>query len=192
MEKINNILMVGVGGQGIILASNILSLTAMKAGYDIKKSEIHGMSQRGGSVFSHIRYGNEIHSPVIPKGKADILFALEALEVLRWREYTTPDTQIIYLQNYLKPSMVKEYPAGVDAEIKRIFNNVISIDPKVIKEQTGNVKVQNVALIGTLSKYTNLSEANYLAAIKELVPPHTFETNKLAFELGKNINEEAV
>jgi len=114
-----NILMVGVGGQGIVTSSDILTRAAMEAGQDAKKSEIHGMSQRGGSVFSHIRFGPRISSPVIPEGGADILFSLEQLETLRWLAYASADSTVICASAQISPAGVESYPSGVLEEIRR-------------------------------------------------------------------------
>lgn len=187
MAKINNVLMVGVGGQGIILSSNIFSLAIMKEGHDIKKSEIHGMSQRGGSVFSHVRYGEKVYSPVIPKGEAEIIFALETMEVLRWSEFAHKDAKVIYLKNDILPSTVDTYPEGIEEEIKRLFPDSISITQETLKEDGINAKMVNVALLGAMSQYLEIKEESWKEAIEELVPEGTFELNMAAFEVGKKM-----
>jgi indolepyruvate ferredoxin oxidoreductase beta subunit len=176
--------MVGVGGQGIILASDILTLAAMYAGYDAKKSEIHGMSQRGGSVFCHIRYGEKIHSPLISEGSADVLFALEEMEALRWLRYAGPRSAIISLRTRIKPSGVETYPDGVEEELRRVCGDVRFLDTDRLKAEVGSAKYMNVALLGVLSGYTDIDEACYRRAIEERVPAGTFDANWQAYRKG--------
>lgn len=187
MSDVKNVLMVGVGGQGIILASNIFSQVLMLEGYDVKKNEIHGMSQRGGSVFSHIRYGKKVNSPVIPRGEAKIIFSLESMEVLRWSEFAAPDASVVYLNNHVKPDTVTNYPENIDSEIDRLFVDIACIDVAVVKKETGNVRVQNVALLGALSTRLDIKTESWKAAIESLVPAGTFDANWQAFELGKKL-----
>jgi len=180
-----NILMVGVGGQGIIMASNILTKAAMHAGLDAKKSEIHGMSQRGGSVFSHVRYGDRIFSPTISKGEADVLFSLELMETLRWLDYTSPDTVVIASEQRINPAEVTEYPAGVHEELERSVPGVVFVDPKELKSQIENSKFANVALLGVLSTRIDLPLESWKAAIEELIPADFVAGNWSAFEFGR-------
>ncbi len=190
MNKTKNILMVGVGGQGIILASNIFSRVLMIEGFDVKKNEIHGMSQRGGSVFSHIRYGEKVNSPVIPRGEAEIIFSLESMEVLRWHEFAAPNASIVYLNNKIKPAMTEVYPEGVDEEITKLSKDIVCLDVKTVTKETGNVKVQNVTLLGALSTRLQLKTESWKQALEELVPAGTFEGNWKAFELGIKLAEQ--
>lgn len=177
--------MVGVGGQGIILASDIVSAAALHAGFDAKKSEIHGMSQRGGSVFSHIRFGKHIYSPVIPNHQADILLSLELMETLRWVQYAGPDTQCIVSQEMILPAMVEEYPTGLEDEIKKLSQKTVFVDPKELIKKIGDKKYINVAFCGMLAKYIDLPEASWKQSIEEHVPRGTFEANWTAFGIGK-------
>ena len=184
MERIYNILMVGVGGQGIITASDIISLAAMYAGNDVKKSEIHGMSQRGGSVFSHIRFGGKVHSPVISHGEADVLFSMEEMETLRWMPWAGSGTTIICLKNKINPAMVESYPDGVAEEISRLSGNVLFVDPAELKGKIENAKYLNVALIGLLSGFVDFGDDAWQRAIRENVPEGTYEGNWKAFGTG--------
>ncbi|MBP7553166.1 MAG: indolepyruvate oxidoreductase subunit beta [Spirochaetes bacterium] len=186
MDKIFNILIVGVGGQGIILASDIVSKAAMIAGYDSKKSEIHGMSQRGGSVFSHVRYGQKVYSPVIPLGQADILVSLEEMETVRWADYCRKDTTIILTKNRIATSDQKDYPENVEEALKKTFKKIIAIDPKEIIQKIGKPKFFNVALLGAVSNYINIDESSWKKAIDDEVPAGTFDENWNAFAIGKN------
>lgn len=179
-RDIYNILMVGVGGQGIILASDIVTRAAMLAGYDAKKSEIHGMSQRGGSVFSHIRFGKKVYSPTISEGEADILFSLEEMETLRWIRYANPDTFVICTAKQLLPATVTDYPSGVRKELTRICPGIFFFEPE-------NVKFLNVAMIGLMAPRLEISEEAWQAAISEEVPQGSFEDNWSAFQAGRNI-----
>ena len=186
MEKETfNILMVGVGGQGIILSSDILSQTALNAGYDVKKSEIHGMSQRGGSVFSHVRFGEKVNSPLIVQGNADILVSLEMMETLRWLKWANKNTQLIVLEEHLKPAMVETYPEGIKEEIKAKSSKVIFLEPRKIIEQIGLRKYLNVALLGAVSRFVSFSADHWNKAISSLVPEGSAEVNLKAFETGK-------
>lgn len=180
-----NVLMVGVGGQGIIMASNILTKAAMYAGHDAKKSEIHGMSQRGGSVFSHVRFGEKIHSPTISHGEADVLFSLELMETLRWLEYARRDTVIIASEQKINPAEVKEYPDGVKAELQKRSSNVVLIDPKELKASIERSKFANVALLGLLSTRIDLPEEAWRSSIEELIPEEFVEGNWKAFQVGR-------
>lgn len=186
-KQIANVLMVGVGGQGTVLSSNIMSLAAMFDGYDVKKSEIHGMSQRGGSVFSHVRFGEKVHSAVIPMHEADVLLALEEIETLRWLDYLKPDGKIICLKENILPSNVDEYPQGAAEFIEKNFANACLVDPKELKATLKNTKVLNVALLGVLSNILEISDKSWKKAIMELTPKGTGELNIKAFETGKQL-----
>jgi len=186
-DKITNILMIGVGGQGTVLSSNILSLAAMFDGHDVKKNEIHGMSQRGGSVFTHIRFGRKVYSPVIPEGEADVLFSLEEVETLRWLQFLKPAGSIICLDEKILPSNQTTYPEGTLDFLKQNYKNLHIVDPQILKKELNNVKVLNVALLGALSKLIELSDNSWIKAIRELVPAGTEELNVKAFEAGKQL-----
>ena len=188
MKQTINVLMVGVGGQGTVLSSNIMSLAAMFDGYDVKKSEIHGMSQRGGSVFSHVRFGEKVHSAVIPAHKADVLLSLEEMETLRWLNYLKPGGKIICLQENILPAMVSEYPQGTADFLKKNFPGTCLVDPKELKTVLQNTKVLNVALLGVLSNMLEISDDAWEKAIIELTPKGTGELNIKAFKTGKKIN----
>lgn len=186
MSEVFNVLMVGVGGQGIVLASDILAQAALLEGLDVKKSEIHGMSQRGGPVFSHVRFGAQVHSPVIPKGEADILFSLERMELLRWVEWAKPAAAAAYMAQNVLPIGVEAYREGVDAEIARLFPTVIAFDSAALRGKV-SPKVKNTALLGAISLLTPLSAESYLAALPGLCPEGTAEVNRKAFEIGREL-----
>jgi indolepyruvate ferredoxin oxidoreductase, beta subunit len=176
-----NILMVGVGGQGIVTSSDILTRAAMEAGYEAKKSEIHGMSQRGGSVFSHIRFGPTIHSPVIPEGGADVLFSLEKLETLRWLPYASASSTVICADAEILPANTEAYPDGVVEAIRRVSPSLILLDVKKLEERIGNPRFLNVALLGVLSRLLDIDDGSWKRAVLAEVPPAHGEANWQAF-----------
>ena len=188
-NKVDNILMVGVGGQGTILASDILTLAALNSGYDAKKSEIHGMSQRGGSVFCHVRFGEKIFSPVIPLGQADILLSLEEMETLRWGDFTNTDSRVIVLKRKILPPNVDAYTEGIEEELSSVYKNLDLIEPDSLIKDIGNVKFLNVALLGLLSVYIDFPEDAWKESIKEKVPSAFFEENWQAFNKGKLLSK---
>lgn len=184
---VKNILLVGVGGQGTILVSKILSTGLMNAGYDVKMSEVHGMAQRGGSVSSQVRFGTKVYSPIIGKGQADILVAFETMEALRWLEYLNPKGKAV-VNEYQIPSapilMGKcDYPEGVLATIKSKVNTTV-IKAGEIAEKLGNPKAMNIVLFGALVKGMGLSDIDWEATIRENVKASTVEVNIRAFRAG--------
>ncbi len=187
MKKIFNLFIAGVGGQGIILASDIITRAAMNANFDVKKSEIHGMSQRGGSVFSHIRFGEKVFSPVIPEKSADILVSLEQMEILRWLHLANSETLVILYNTKILPSEVKEYPEGIIEELKKKFKNLIIIEPEELIKKIGAQKFVNTALVGIISKHLNFDIKYWEQAIEKEVPEGTSEENKKAFLIGREI-----
>jgi indolepyruvate ferredoxin oxidoreductase beta subunit len=185
-----SILLVGVGGQGTILASKLLTTGLLEAGYDVKMSEIHGMSQRGGSVSSQVRYGKEVFSPVIEVGGADILVSFEKMETLRWVEYLKPVGHIIS-NNFRINSIpvltgAAEYlEKDIDEELKRLNAAVIDAGEKAVK--LGNSKVMNIILLGSLVKIMKLEDINWEKIIRENVKEKFIDINIKAFNLGKEI-----
>ena len=188
MPKVTNILIVGVGGQGTILASRILSGVVQKIGLDVKVSEIHGMAQRGGSVVTQVRYGREVASPIIPLGQADIILAFEKLEALRWLPYRKEDGGIIVNDQRIDPMPVvtgaAAYPEGAISYIQSKFAKAIVIDALDMAIQAGNSKATNVVLLGLLAKHLDIAKEVWLEVLKETVPAKHLETNIKAFEAG--------
>lgn len=189
MNNIFNILIVGVGGQGIILASDVITEAAMLAGFDAKKSEIHGMSQRGGSVFSHIRFGEKVFSPVIPESEANILISLEEMETLRWLSYVNEETKIFFMKTQILPAEINDYPQGIEEKMKKNYNNVITIIPEELIKKIGKPKYLNTALLGFVSNHINFTEDVWKKAISANVPDGTFDENWNAFLIGKGVNK---
>jgi len=190
-SDVYNVLMVGVGGQGIILASDILAEAAMLAGLDAKKSEVHGMSQRGGPVFSHVRFGREVHSPVIGKGEADVIYALERMELLRWSEWARPGATAIYADTDMFPTNIAAYPSGIDDEIAARFGRVVRFDMRELRSRI-NPKAKNTVLLGAVSVLAPLPLDAYAPAIEALVPAGTAPANLAGFEVGRRIAADAL
>lgn len=189
MKDAKNILLVGVGGQGTILVSKILSTGLMEAGYDVKMSEIHGMAQRGGSVSTQVRYGSEVFSPIIGIGEADILVSFEKMETLRWLEFLKPDG-VVVINDYIIPSapilMGKvDYPEGIIELIEGKAKTKV-INAGEIAEKLGNTRVMNVVLLGALIKSMNLTDIDWEAVIKSQVKEQFVELNIKAFNEGMN------
>lgn len=185
-----NIMIVGVGGQGTLLASKLLGYVLMENGYDVKVSEVHGMSQRGGSVVTYVRFGDKVYSPVIDKGEADYILSFEKLEAARWLSYLKKDGHMIINAQEVEPMPViigaAEYPQNLVEKMKAKGAKVDALDFLKIAEEAGSAKAVNIALLGRLSKYfTEIKEESWQEAIEACVPPKFLELNKKAFELGK-------
>ena len=190
---ITNVLFAGVGGQGIILASKILAKCAFDSGYMVKESELHGMAQRGGSVTSHVRFGEEVYSPLIHRGKADFLVAMEELEGLRYAYYLKPNGKVILNQRRIMPSSIKPdsvpYPEDVKSQLEAMGFHVDEVNALEIAKNLGNPKGENIILIGMLSRYLPFPLSSWEMVIKESVPVKTIEINLTAFEKGREITE---
>ena len=188
--KVTNILLVGVGGQGILLASEILSEAFMLAGFDVKKSEIHGMSQRGGSVVSHVRYGSQVFSPIVPEGEGDVLFGFELLETFRYLNLMKRGATVIANDLCIPPPSVlsgkESYPEGLAENIRTLHPDFLLVDGMKLAKEAGNPKAANTALLGAVSKRLDIPEDFWMKAIEKLVPPKAFEVNKKAFLAGRN------
>ena len=183
-----DIVIVGVGGQGTLLASRILGAFAAKMGMDVKVSEVHGMSQRGGSVVTYVKFGERVSSPIIEKGEADMILAFEQLEAARWLEYLKPDGKIIVNVQKIDPMSVVtgecEYPEGVLASIRAAGADISELDALDLAVKAGTSKAVNVVLIGAMAKNTDLDEEVWKNALRECVPPKFLELNLKAFDLG--------
>jgi len=187
-KKTKNILLVGVGGQGTILASKVLSEGLMRAGYDVKMSEIHGMSQRGGSVTTHVRFGEKVFSPVIDEGQADILVSFEKVEAVRWLRYLKPGGKLVVNDYEIHPLSVltgaAAYPEDIIGQLEKEVPNLLVVDAARIASELGNVKAQNIVLLGALVKGMGLDDIDWTSVLKELIPPRLFELNVKAFAAG--------
>ena len=183
-----NVMIVGVGGQGSLLASKLLGRLLLQKGYDIKVSEVHGMSQRGGSVVTYVRFGDKVYSPVIDKGEADYIVSFELLEAARWTEYLKPGGKIILNTQQIAPMPViigaAEYPQDLLAEMKAKGLDVDAIDALSLAEAAGSSKAVNIVLMGHLSRNFDFTLEEWMDAIEKSVPPKFLELNKKAFRLG--------
>jgi len=184
-----NVMIVGVGGQGSLLASRMIGTVAMKKNYDVKVSEVHGMSQRGGSVVTYVKLGEKINSPLVEIGDADIIMSFEKLEALRWVDYLKKDGKLIINDQRINPMPVitgkEKYPEGVlDALKDKYGNNVISIDALQIAKELGNIRVVNMVLIGILASISSIEKEIWLEALKEILPAKLHAINEKAFEIG--------
>lgn len=188
-----NIMIVGVGGQGTLLASKLLGKLLLGKGYDVKVSEVHGMSQRGGSVVTYVRYGDKVYSPVIDKGEADVIISFEMLEAARWVEYLKPDGVIITNTQQVNPMPViigaQEYPENLVEKIKGLGIKLDALDALSLAEKAGNSKAVNIVLMGRLSKLFDFTEEEWNTAIEQSVPEKFLELNKKAFALGREFKE---
>ncbi len=184
-----SIMIVGVGGQGTLLASRILGNAVISEGYDVKVSEVHGMSQRGGSVVTYVRYGDKVHSPIIDKGGADIILAFELLEAKRALPYLKKDGKIIVNAQEIDPMPViigaAEYPSDISNELCNKAQTTV-VDALTLAKEAGNQKAVNVVLIGVLAKNWDIPYEVWIDTIKKTVPEKFLEVNLKAFELGYN------
>jgi indolepyruvate ferredoxin oxidoreductase beta subunit len=188
-SKTTNILLSGVGGQGVILASYILSQAAMAEGYDVKQSEVHGMSQRGGSVISHLRFGSRVSSPLVTIGVADLLLSFEPLEALRYYHWLRPGGQLVYNSLRVNPSTVAAglaaYPDDVDARIAEVWPDARRVDATALATEAGTAKAANIVLLGAIADQLPFSDDTWNSIIAKVVPPKTVEANMRAFNAGR-------
>ena len=188
----SNIVIVGVGGQGTLLASRILGHVATAQGFDVKVSEVHGMSQRGGSVVTYVKYGEKVNSPIVSNGDADILLAFEQLEAYRSLSYLKRGGKLLVNTQKTDPMPVitgaAEYPQDILGKIENKGIAITAIDALSLARQAGNEKAVNVVLIGALAANSDISKDAFIDAINKTVPPKFLEINLKAFELGYNAN----
>ena len=184
-----NIMIVGVGGQGSLLASKLLGRILLNKGYDVKVSEVHGMSQRGGSVVTYVRFGEKVYSPVIDKGEADFIVSFELLEAARWSEYLRIGGRIITNTQKINPMPVitgaAQYPDALDAKMEEKGLIVDHFDALALAEQAGSAKAVNIVLMGHLSRSFDFTLDEWMDAIEKSVPAKFLELNKKAFLLGR-------
>ena len=185
-----SIMIVGVGGQGTLLSSRLLGAVLTTKGYDVKVSEVHGMSQRGGSVVTYVKYGDEVYSPIIEKGEADYILSFEQLEAARWLPYLKQGGKLIVNTQKIDPMPVvigaAEYPQGVIEAIAATGTNITSIDALSLAVEAGSSKAVNVVLMGVLASKTDIAYDTWVEAVKATVPAKFLELNLKAFDLGYN------
>lgn len=186
-----SIMIVGVGGQGTLLASRIIGSVLLTGGYDVKVSEVHGMSQRGGSVVTYVRYGDRVASPVIEKGQADLIISFELLEAARWLSYLKKGGRLITNTQQIEPMPVitggMKYPENIVENIKAMGVDITAADALSLAEKAGTAKAVNVVLMGMVSKLTDFDEQIWLDALRQCVPAKVLDVNLKAFELGRGI-----
>lgn len=191
MTAQKNIMIVGVGGQGTLLASRILGNVIIGQGFDVKVSEVHGMSQRGGSVVTYVKYGESVSAPIIDNGEADVILAFERLEAMRALPFLKEGGTVIVNDRAIDPMPVitgaAEYPDGIIDDLKKAAN-VISVDALEKAAQAGSIKAVNVVLLGILSNFFDFPEEKWIEALEASVPEKFLELNKKAFALGRAIN----
>lgn len=184
-----NILVAGVGGQGVILASDVMADTFLEAGYDAKKSEVHGMAQRGGAVSSHIRFGKKVYSPIITMGEADYLVMMEKMESLRWLNYCNPATRIVMDAVEINPPAVNigemEYPRDIEPTLRKHFKDVYIIRATPIAAEQGNERAANAVLLGAFSTLLDIDEKHWLSCLLRRLPERLHDLNKRAFAAGR-------
>lgn len=187
---VKNILIVGVGGQGTLLASKIMGKCFLDQGFDVKVSEVHGMSQRGGSVVTYVRWGEKVWSSVINQGEADIIISFEQLESARWLPYLKQGGVLISNTQKIDPMPVimgqAAYPEDVLEKIRALGVTVVSVPAAELAQEAGSIKAANVVLLGAAAHYTGVDKAVWVEAVRSTVPPKTVETNLKAFDLGYN------
>ena len=184
-----NIMIVGVGGQGSLLASKLLGTLLSEAGADVKVSEVHGMSQRGGSVVTYVRYGDKVYSPIIDKGEADFIVSFEKIEAARYASYLKNGGKIIVNTQEIEPMPVitgaAEYPTDALEKLSALGVCVDALDALTPATEAGSAKAVNIVLMGRLSKYMDIPEEKWLDAIRRSVKPKFVELNEKAFKLGR-------
>lgn len=185
-----NIMIVGVGGQGTLLASRILGNTVIGQGYDVKVSEVHGMSQRGGSVVTYVKYGDKVYSPIIDEGGADVILAFELLEAYRALPYLKKGGKIIVNSQQIDPMPVitgaAQYPENIAEKLASAADTTV-VDAASLAKQAGNIKAVNVVLIGVMAASSEISKEVWMETIKSTVPERFLDVNLKAFELGYNL-----
>jgi indolepyruvate ferredoxin oxidoreductase, beta subunit len=190
-DRVYNVLIVGVGGQGIILASDVLGRVAAANGYEVKKNEIHGMAQRGGSVSSHVRFGKRVSSPIIKTGEADVLLSFEQLETLRYFSFLSEKGKVIVNDHKILPPAVftgkQEYPPDVLERIQERVPDAVIVDGNEVAAKIGNPRVANVIFLGVLSKYLDIPAETYETVLKESIKPKLVDINLKAFHQGRSL-----
>lgn len=188
---VTNVLIAGVGGQGAVLASELLALAAIGAGHDVKQGEFHGVAQRGGAVFSHVRYGDRVHSPMAPRGSVDYLLALEKLEALRYAHFVKPGGTIIVNDHKVEPIRVADrrpYPdEAVDFLADKGFN-VVVVKATEKAVELGNHRAANVVLLGALSASLDIPPETWESTLQERIPEKLLALNQQAFAAGRELS----
>ena len=190
-DQVTSILCSGVGGQGVVLASDIMADVFFEAGYDVKKSDVHGMAQRGGSVISHVRFGKKVYSPLIKQGDADVLFAFELLEGLRCLNFMKPGGKVVINDLRINPPVVNlgemEYPKEVEKTIGDKFSDFYLVKATELAEKAGDLRAANVVMLGVLSKLLEIDEEIWVNNIFSHLPLKVHDLNRKAFQMGREV-----
>ena len=190
-DRVRGVLIAGVGGQGILLASGILARAAMMAGHDVKTNEVHGMAQRGGSVVAEIRFGKKVHSPLISRLDADVMASLEEMEALRHANYLAPGGVAVVSTLRLTPASVSSglarNPGNLDESLRKAFPNLRRVDMAAVAERTGSGRAVNLAVLGAVSAFLDFGESIWLDAVRHCVKPAFLDLNLAAFALGREM-----
>jgi len=183
-----NILIAGVGGQGLVLTTRVIGTVAFSSGFDVKTSDVIGLSQRGGMIWGSVRFGSDVHSPLIPMGQGDFLLGLEELEALRWVALMKPASTVVLSQETIFPNRVliekEPYPIDIPATLTAAGLRVVSVDARSVAQRLGNLRLANTVLRGVLSTYLPFPAATWLQVLEDNVPKHTVELNHAAFQAG--------
>lgn len=183
-----NIMIAGVGGQGLVLTTDIIAQAAFLSGYDIKTNDVIGLSQRGGKIYGSIRYGESVKTPIVPTKEVDVLIGLEELETLRYMDEVKKDGIIILNKHQIYPNPVllekEKYPENIEETLRQSGLKVIALDTNKEAKEVGNIKVANTILIGALSQLVDIKEEDFIKAIQTMVPPKTVNANLDAFRRG--------
>lgn len=187
---VKNIMIVGVGGQGTLLTSRILGGLAIAGGYDVKLSEVHGMAQRGGSVVTFVRYGDQVAEPIVEEGQADVIIAFERLEAMRYAHFLKKDGALVVNDWRIDPMPVvigsARYPEGILEELSKTYK-VYSVNATEEAKKLGNPKVFNLVVLGVAAQHMDFSSEDWYSVIEKTVPPKTVEINKKAFDTGYHL-----
>ena len=188
-DNVKSILLAGVGGQGVLRASDIICQALLEAGFDTKKSEVHGMAQRGGCVTSHVRYGQKVYSPLARKGDVQILLSFEKVETLRYLDFLNPNGIIIMNEEEVYPPAVNlgimEYPKDILQQLKGSFKDVLVVNAPVLALKAGNLKAVNTVMLGVVSRFLDVSESIWENVLRKSFPEKLIKINVEAFRLGK-------
>ncbi len=189
-SETTNVILCGVGGQGILLAGRILAVAALEAGLDVKKAEVHGMAQRGGSVITHVRFGERVFSPLIASHQAHFMLAFEPLEALRYLDFMSPDGTIFINQQKILPQPVRvgkmAYPGDIVSKCKKRVHRLIAINATHNAESIGDPRVANLIFLGMLSRFLSFPESTWQKAIQACIPSTKQEINIRAFQFGRD------
>ena len=191
-----NIMIVGVGGQGSLLASRLMGALALRAGFDVKVSEVHGMSQRGGSVVTYVKFGPKVYSPTIDPGEADLLISFELLEAVRYLPHLKKDGVLLTSTQQIMPMPVltgaAAYPEDIVPKIENLGVRLVEIDAAALSAKAGHARTVNMVMMGAASVYMNMPAEDWQAAMASIIPVHLLDMNKAAFQLGRSAGEGTV